>query len=287
MSTPRIWLTGMTTNGNGEYLKEGITPILEFFHGLVWTFHDPKPDDEGYQFLIANKGEGQIIARQWVQRHHISMNETLWCGVIQPGDLIVLTDTLEYISPAFAAMIGTEINQFMQEIGADALFYYGKPFIIKYNEYMEYQGSPHFYLMGVPSGAELSKLGAFSDENRVRKNMRPIKRPDPYHFVDHYVKYFLYPAGANCQLLGLEKNGDPKQLFPILEQSRLEFRQYLREKELPLTVEGVKLLMENLDEQGLAFFNKHKELNDFYRYYKLGRRDFKDDHDFKNVVVIQ
>jgi len=55
----RIWLTGITSKGNEEDLRELIDPIKDDFHGLIWTFHYPK--DSGAEYLESVKGEGNNL----------------------------------------------------------------------------------------------------------------------------------------------------------------------------------------------------------------------------------
>ena len=291
--TPRIWLTGITSSGKEAILKQGLSPVLEFFHGLIWTFHNPTDeskkatDDPGYQFLEANKGLGRIILRDWVQRHDVSMNETLWAGIIQEGDLVVVVDTEEFMNPRFCSILSTEVNKFMEDGELDALTLYWKTVVFRYKESIQYVGSPHWGLTGINRCVELSKI--YQDEASVRKNMRPVFRTDPFQFVDHYARYYLYPFGSNTLCLGLEQNeGDKKDLFQELETNRLEFKKQLKKAGYPLTTDGILSMMKNSArlKEFTRFIEKSKELNDFYRLHILDRKDFKDDHDFKDMVNV-
>jgi len=40
-----------------------------------------------------------------------------------------------------------------------------------------------------------------------------------------------------------------------------------------------------MDDEMRQFVNSDKILNDVYRYYLLGDRDFEDDHDWNNMVI--
>src|SRR4051812_18841280 len=95
----KLYLCGITNAGNEQNLRELIEPVLEYFDGLVWTFH--YPIDDGYKFLKENKKEGAIILATWNQRHHYSMNHFLYQGPMEDGDFFITLDTLERISPEF------------------------------------------------------------------------------------------------------------------------------------------------------------------------------------------
>lgn len=288
----KVWITFMCQGGEEENIKELLTPqVLEHFHGVIAVIHDAPNDDKGLLYLESVKGEGQIIRRQWVKRHDYSMNEIFYCGVIQSGDIVISIDLLERIPARFAAIIQTECLSLMKDLEVECLAYYGKPYVYLYNESMQFYGSPHWSLVGlIPNkhGAYAFDLAnIYKDEKMVRENVRPVKRPDTRHFCQHYLVYYLYPPGANTLLLGLEKNGNPQELFGKLELQRLHFREMLRTNGYPITVEGVKKLIDDgLNDYFKAFFNGEKILNDFYRYYKLKDYSFPDDHDFKNMIVI-
>jgi len=283
---PKLWLVGMTAAGNEENLREMISPIVEWLDGVIFTFHNPVNGDKGAEYLESVKGDGKVIYRDWVWRHDYSANETLFAGLIQEGDLVITCDTLERPAAKFVSGIKGHIVALMDAAGLDCLYYYGKAFVFRYNESMRFAGSPHWGLRGVTNGIEISDV--YPDEREVRLNVRPQKRPSKFHFVGHYLGYYVsYPPGSNHCLLGLEKNGDPAQLFGPRETRRLEFRRLLREKGIPLTVDGVKGLMQKeLDTDIKTFFNSEKILNDAYRHFRLGREDFADDHDWKNMISI-
>lgn len=281
----KLWLTLMTAAGNEENLRELVTPILPFIDGIVAVVHRPCDNDAGLKFLEDNKGEGKIIVRDFVQRHDFSQTETLYAGVIKEGDLFIVCDTLERPVPSFIETVKGHINDFMLQHDLDCIYYYGKAYIVRYNELMHYRGSPHWGLAGVKSGIDFATF--YPDDNLIRQNVRPVKRPDPFHFVGHYVKYYLYPAGSNHCLLGLEKNGDPNKLFPVREARRLEFRKELVKRGYPLTLDGVKQLIDDgLDKTMQEFFTSEKILNDAYRYFKLGLTNFKDDHNWEDMVEV-
>jgi len=277
----------MTSAGNEKNLRELIEPILEYFHGLVWTFHKPvfvdtDVIDAGFLFLDENKKDGQIILAEWSNRHFNSMNQYLWQGPMKDGDFFIQIDTLERMSPEFCSTLGGVIESMQtQDIGMIANR--GKGLIFRYNEILEFRGSPHWTpinVVGMQANTELDQ----SEFWNVRDQQRA-----PFYFVDAYLRYYLYPAGSNHCLLGLEKNGKVAELFPPREERRLKFKRYLLDNNVDMDKEGVKDFMAaNKDDESLKdFINNEKILNDFYRYHVLQDTDFQDDHDFQNMIKVE
>lgn len=275
----KLFLCGITSDGQEENLRAMIEPIKKYFNGIVFTFHGPK--DGGAEYLESVKGEGDVIYAKWCQRHGYSMTHFLNQGPMEEGDKFIVLDSTERISSEFCDKMLPEFIKEMDKSNIAMVANYGKGFLFRYNERLQFSGSPHWFaehLDGQMINVELPKDCFW--------NVRGEQR-DEWQFLEHYLRYFLYPAGSNHMLLGLEKNGDPKVLFPILENQRIEFRKILKKRCYPLTVEGVKKLMiDGLDEETKFYVRTEKILNDFYRYHVLGLRDFKDDHDFKNLVPI-
>lgn len=284
----KLWLCSMCNGGNYDNIREMLDPINEYIDGIIWVLNDADINDKGGCYLEINKKAGKVIRRSYNQRHNFLMNETFYCGLIQPGDIVIWADSLEYPAPKFVSEIKDKLVLSMIQNNIDCVFYYGKAYVFIYQEHFEYLNSPHWSLYGFSKGFELSNQ--ISDENLVRKNMRPIKRPDRMHFVGHYLFYYLQYFSNHC-LLGLEKNGDPKKLFPAREKLRFSFRNYLRDVNVPLTVDGVKDYMinnkDNYSEEFKYFLNNEKIINDTYRLFVLGMTDFSDDHDHSNIVTIK
>lgn len=289
----RNFLCLMAGNGSLQDLKELIEPVKVYFDGIVITYHG-KEDDEEARYLESVKGRhGKIIYYTYHKRHNESRNQYLWCGPLKEGDWVCQVDVLERLSPFFADSLNEKINDFENK-EINLVYYYGKPFLFKYHESLRYVGSPHEGLIredGQGNGIEFSKI--MPDEKEVRLNVRPLKRKDPLNFVEHYLKYYLFPWGSNHCLLGLEKNGNPRELFPIREQLRLEFREYWKTlTDLPLETWAIKSYMvgtvpQSIPEKFKEFCRKEKILNDCWRLWVLKDENFKDTHNFKDVVEIK
>lgn len=275
----KLFLCGITNGGNLDNLRDMIEPVKDHIDGLNFVFHYPK--DDGADYLEKNKKDGKIVYSDWCQRHHYSMNHFLYQGNMKNGDFFILLDSGERISKECAEKAIPEFIRQMKEKNICMISNYNKGFLFRYDESMEFKGSPHWYMTvftGVVTNLELP--------DTLFKNVRNQTR-NKFHFVDHYAKYMLYPYGSNHALLGLEN----KEQFIVRDKLRLDFRDYLsNELGLSLTVEALKqFLLENktsLPDKLKFFINKEKVWNDFYRFHILDDRSFVDDHNHSNIVEI-
>lgn len=289
-SQPRLWLTSMSNGGSLDNIREMIDPITQYLDGIVWVMHDANDADAGSVYLAGLNSPSLtvcVIHRHYTQRNFHSMNETLFAGLIAENDYVIWTDALERPMPAFVSRIKGEIAPQMESQGIDALAYYGKIYLFRYNETMQYHQSPHWFMTGYRRVAEYSQVEP--DETKVRFNARPIKRGgDPYHWVRHYLYYHLFPAGSNSALLGLDTYGDPQTLFIPREARRLEFRREVLRRGYPLTVDGVREMLKNpLDTTLKSHINGDKVISDFYRYEILGDKTVAHSHDPKEMKRIE
>lgn len=269
MKNNKLWLCGITSEGNLENLKEMIEPIKGYFDGLVFVFH-PNSDskfflaggENEWSYLESNKKDGKIIFATWCNRHAYSQNHFLYQGPMKDGDKFILLDSMERVSKEFCEDHLPKLLEYMDNNNIACLANYGKGFLFRFNEMLEFRGSPHWYATALDGGQANMQL-----EKNLFWNVRGEKR-DKFQWVGHYAKYmFCYPAGSNHALLGLEKQGDPQQLFPIREKARLEFRKIAVERGFALTLDGLKLMLSQpLDDVLKHYINNEKTWNDYYRY---------------------
>lgn len=284
LRSPRLFLTSMSGSPSEENPYEMIEQNLPWLDGVIWVLHDQSPDCPAARYLESVKGAGRVIHRAFpAGRHWHSMNETLFTGLIEDGDYVLWADDLERPSPAFLSRIKTEIGPMMQEADVDVVAYYGKPYLFRYNERLEYRNSPHWSLHGWNDrGIEWSTIEP--DEKLVRLNVRPVKRTDKLHWVEHYARYWLYPAGCNHAALGIEqhvRSGETaQQAFARREAQRLAFRQHMRDCGFPRTMEGLKAMLAGpLDDPLLkAHLNAEKTLSDVYWLWHGRGAELKDTH---------
>jgi hypothetical protein len=286
----KLFLVGMSGPNSEENLRELLQPIKEYFDGIVWTLHDSYDSNEA-KFLEEIKGEGKVIHYHYSQRHDVSRNQYLYCGPIKNGDWCCQIDELERIPVEFAKQIPEHTKE-LKDMGANIAYFFGKPYLFEYHESLKYQGSPHEGLIrqdGKGYGIELNKI--FPDENKVRINVRPLKRKDIYQWVEHYSKYMLMPWGANHCLLGLEHRfntqEDLSKEFQRRELLRLEFLDYIDNLGLPRTVDTIITLFSGpLDKILKKMINEERVWNDLYRYKVCRDLTVKDDHTWQGMIKV-
>lgn len=284
MIESKIWLCGLASEKTDlESIKELIEPIHEFFDGLVWTYHGE--DSAILTYLESRKGEGHIERCKWYGRYDFARNHYLFCGKIQEYDWFLNIDDCERLSVEFCRDELKPLIVGLAQQGVDGVYLHNKIFMFCFNEWMKFKNSVHETIEGCSKAIELTSVEKFQNSERYFQNARSSVR-EPYEFVDKYLRYYLTLGSIHC-LLGCEKN---IPLYQERMKKRHEFRFICRSMGIPLTVEGIYDYMkaeqgcypENLKE----IFNFEKILNDFYRYHICGLRDFKDDHNRKNMVAV-
>lgn len=291
MSNPRLFLTSMSSDTCAENAMEMIEPILPYIDGVIWVLNDVPVDSPCARYLESVKGAGRIIHRSWPDcRHWHAMNDTLFTGLIEEMDLVIWTDPLERPSFRFLSKVKDQIASMMNEADLDVLFYYGKPFLFRYRETLEYRNTPHWSLHGY-NGRAMEWSTIEPDEGKVRLNVRPFKRTDPYHYVTHYLRYYVaFPAGSNTCALGLEQHpgGATQETFSRREGQRLEFRRELKRRGVPLTVEGVRALFTSapLDDTLKGYLRNEKILSDAYHLFHGRTEGLKDTHRPEDALPI-
>jgi len=289
MSKPKLFFTSMSSDRSAENATESIEPIINHLDGVIYVLNDVSPADPSARYLESVKGCGKVIHRSFIPRHHHLMSDTLFTGLIEEGDYVLWADPLERPMPPFVSRIKTEIGPLMEESDLDVIAYYGKSYLLRYRETMEYRNSPHWSLAGWNGRAiEWSKIEP--DEKQVRWNVRPLKRTDPYHWVGHMLRYWLFPEGSNSAALGLDHfpPGDRSQQFIEREARRLAFRRLMRKRGFPLTVEGFVALCKAdlLDEELRAALNAEKTLSDGYHWLVCANAAVKDSHNPSDAIPV-
>ncbi len=270
-SMNKLYLATITSSGNEANLRAMIEPIAPLFDGVIATFHYPK--DEGTDYLESRVGAGRIIYANWCERHGYSMQHILWQGPMRDGDRFIFLDSMERVSREFCEGRLKSLLKLMDETDTAMVANFGKGFLFRFNEQLEFRGSPHWFCQNLDGRAinvELDKSEFWNERNTQR---------DELHWITHYAKYWLYPAGSNHALLGLEKQGKPEVLFPIREQRRLAFRREMVKRGYPLTVDGLnEMLTGPLDEVLKEHLRAEKTLSDVYWLWHDKGHLLKDTH---------
>lgn len=271
----------MTTAGNEANLRAMIDPVRKYFDGLNFTFHYPK--DAGSDYLEEQKGDGRIVYAEWCKRHGYSMTHFLWQGTMEDGDKLVLLDSAERISEKFCKERLPEIVKMMDNDNVAMVAHDGKGLVFRFNEQMEFRGSPHWGLIQV-DGLQVNTHFGPDEFWNVRNEQR-----DPFQWVFHYAKYFLYPQGSNHALLGLDHHkGDPKEIFVKRETKRLWFLTEMRKSGFPRTLDGLQaFLSQPLTDDIKKLINSDKVWSDYYHYVVLGDKTVTDNHDPETMKVVK
>jgi|TARA_R100001082_G_scaffold54453_1_gene29748 hypothetical protein len=269
-----VWLIGITTEGHEEDLRQLIEPIKNDFDGLIWTFHYPL--DSGYDYLCSVKGDGEIIKTKWCNRLDFSRNHCLFQGPMKSGDWFLTIDTLERLSPDFTNNL-KNLCLLLDKEEVDGCYLYNKRFLFKLNEKTHFRLNPHEGIAGSNKSIELSKQPFWKES--YQKNVRGERRQNPFHFIDHNFKYYLFPD-TNHLILGFEDD-------PSLVDKRYKNRKkFLKEVDSlgfnSLDVTSVKECLGGpLTETLKECINFDKFLNDWYRYHILEQKEgLVDKHDF-------
>lgn len=273
----KFWLTGITSAGNYQHLKDLIEPIKEEFDGLCWLFHeDYDVDDKGHEYVLhtcIKKQGGCILYSKWLMRTDYSRNKILFEGPMEYGDWFLVIDTLERISPDLIKLFKNIIKDDPQ-IGA--IYINGKRAFIKHTESLQFVGNPHEGLQGI-EGKQINLLTRELPEHARDwwQNLRPKYR-DKFHWVDAYLNYYFFP-NTNHLLLGYENN---IQYVRERYDNRKKFLTKLKKLGIKRQVEDLKRYVEeNGMEEIRIDLNKEKILNDWYRFHFLNDRSIVDKHD--------
>ncbi len=275
----------MAGPGELENIQELVEPIKSYIRGVCAIIHDSDEFDEGASYLLKvnnELGAGNVIFGAFVQRHDHSRNRILYETGMKEGDWYIQTDCLERPKSEFLQKVPDIINS---NPDLAALFYYGKPYLIKFQESLFYKGNPHESLQGI-KGQKVEYSQYEPNEKIVRENVRPLKRPDKFGWVRHYARYHLYPDSNQC-LLGAEHRGDIGKIFHEREIIRKRFISELDLYTYSKDVEGmIKMLYDRRDDPVIKdSINKEKIIQDVFRLYVLEDWSVIDEHKWKTVKM--
>lgn len=265
-------------------IQELVSPIKPYIRGICALVHDVDEFDEGFRYLVKTNmelGAGNILIGTYLGRHDYSRTRILYETGMKNGDWFVQIDCGgEIFGSKFGEVVGGLIEH-AKENDLNSYYFYGKPFLIKFCESLEYRGTPHENLIRKEGEIRGTELSDHFTEEQLRVNIRPLKRPKT-HFLRHYVLYILQPC-SNQNALGLEHHGGAAA-FPKLENIRLRLVKYLRDNGFERTPEGFgEALKKGLNDELRYLINNHKQLNDYYRFYVLGDDSVNDSHNWSNI----
>lgn len=264
----KVYIGIITDKGEFGNLN-ALTAPWSHFDGLAVTYHGKTADHE-YKLLNARKGQGFVELMKYTGNHSLSMNYFLFNPSIKIGDWILLRDSCERVNDDFAFNIKVFIRN-LENLQINSVYQRSKLLLFKRFPHQEFSGTPHWGFKGAQGKSILiENQGWFARDEDYCYSVRDVNR-GPYHFIDAFMRYYLI-NDSNHNLLGLENFGNPQQLFPILEQRRMEFLFYLQELGINNDIVSLRDYLvdtELLPDKMKYFINNNLILNQFYRYWCL------------------
>jgi hypothetical protein len=265
-------------SGPGEEIniRELVEPIKSYIRGVCALIHDADSFDAGSQYLLKvndELGGGNVIFGPYTGRHDASRNRILYETGIKENEWYLQTDLLEHPRKEFLEKVPEIIKQ---NPSLNCLFYYGKPYLVKFTEWLKYDGTPHESLKGI-RGQSVEYSQIEPDESKVRQNMRPLKRKDRLHFVGHYAKYYFLPGSNQC-LLGLDHR--PNDSFERRMALRDHLKKYMLDKGLDFSLNSFidMVKREGIYHELKKYINHEKILQDVVRLNVMKETDIQDEH---------
>lgn len=268
---------GLITQNSRQNIDE-LTSVAHHFDGLAAIDH--YSTDGTHEILESRKGDGFVVQLPYYGHHGWSMNGFLFHPKVEDGTWILLRDSSERISETFAQNI-RQFVAMLENNGINSVYQYSKLLLFKRFPHQQFGNTPHWGLQGAhPNAIQIDQTGLFkSDEEYCYsvRNRRPL-----FHWVGAYLRYYLLHDSNHC-LLGLKD----QSLFPARDAKRSAFRQFVRARGYPVTIDGVKALFsEPLDDETKAHINAELILHDYYRHEILGDTTLTDKHDPSSIRPI-
>jgi hypothetical protein len=181
------------TQERKEHISLMIKNIYPTFDGIISLVNLPS-NDGTIELLEANKGNGKVITQNWTPNHAFLMNHLLFYGGIKNGQYCVYLDSPESMTDQFISELPSILNDFEKnEIGA--LYWDQRPYIFKYNPYMEFYGAVHWGLTNI-SG----RIITMDDKDKYIINKRK-DTPKYFGSINGSKYYLCYYLGNDIQLV--------------------------------------------------------------------------------------
>lgn len=136
----------MTQNRKKD-IEKMISNIYPTFDGIVGVVNQPS-NDGTFELLEANKKDGKIIKADWTPNHGFLMNYLFFYGGIRDNSWCLYLDSPEYPTEKFIFELPKIINQ-LENHGHDSLYWDNRPYLFKYNQYLQFFGAVHWGIDGL------------------------------------------------------------------------------------------------------------------------------------------
>lgn len=217
------------TQERKEHISLMLKNIYPTFDGVIALVNLPS-NDGTIELLQANKGNGKIITQNWTPNHGFLMNHLLFYGGIQNGQYCIYLDSPESMTDLFIKELPQMLNDFNNN-NIGALYWNQRPYIFKYNPYMEFYGAVHWGLTNITG-----KIITLPEKDKYIINRR--KETPKYFGSINGSKYYL------CYFLG----NDMQLLYGKYGQDVVNHHEALRKKFQMYCVNVLKLNISTLDD---------------------------------------
>ena len=211
-----LWLLTMTQE-RYEHISLMIKNIYPLFDGIIAIVNQPS-NDGTYELLEQNKKRGKIIKRSFVPNHGFLMNELLFCNHIKDNDYCVYLDSPESMTDEFIKIISVLINDF-EKNNIGALYWDQRPYLFKYNQYMQFFGAYHWGLDNIEG-----QIIVLPDKDKYIINKRK-DNPCISWCLNPIKSYICYPLSNETTIM-YSKYG--QSIVEKEEKKRREIRKYLQ-----------------------------------------------------------
>lgn len=222
------WLLTMTQERK-DHISLMVNNIYPTFKGIISLVNLPS-NDGTIEILEKNKGEGKVITQIWTQNHAFLMNHLLYYGGIKNGEYCLYLDSPESLTDYFIEQLPSLLEDF-EKNNIGALFWNQRPYIFKYNPYMEFFGAVHWGLTNING-----KIITLPDKDKYIINRR--KETPKFFGSINGTKYYL------CYLLG----NDTQLVYGKYGQDVVSHHENLRRQFQMYCIDKLKLNINTLDD---------------------------------------
>jgi len=181
------------TQERKEHISLMLKNIYPTFDGVIALVNLPS-NDGTIELLEANKGNAKVITQNWTPNHGFLMNHLLYYGGIRDGQYCIYLDSPESMTDKFIEELPALLQSF-EEKGIGAVYWDDRPYVFKYNPFMEFVGAVHWGLKNVEG-----QIVTIPDKDKYIINRRK-ETPKFFGSINGTKYYLCYYLGNDIQLV--------------------------------------------------------------------------------------